>query len=257
MRIKQLAELTGTTVRSVRYYHKVGLLNTPEECDGWRDYTMKHVARVSRIRWLASAGLSLSAIETILDASPQGTTEDLRSTLIQIDNEIARLNEQRRRLASLLGAATQGRTLSPMPKMVAEHYAAMEERATDERTLRAIRAERDFVELAWYRGEMPPVAELLFNPMGSAEAAVALASYGRDLEELDDVGIEQAAAAVVEHMLDTLGEQADAAAQGLTAEDVDRIYDLYGNTSSPGNRRLGEAVRRRLQTALSERKTVR
>ena len=69
MRVAKIAELTGTTVRTVRYYHSLGLLPVPAERGGWRDYELAHVARLSRIRWLVRAGVSLEAVGRILSES--------------------------------------------------------------------------------------------------------------------------------------------------------------------------------------------
>ena len=72
MRVAEIAELTGTTVRTVRYYHSLGLLPIPHERGGWRDYDLGHVARLSRIRWLVQAGVSLETITRVLD-EPEAT----------------------------------------------------------------------------------------------------------------------------------------------------------------------------------------
>ena len=72
MRVAEIAELTGTTVRTVRYYHSLGLLPVPGERGGWRDYDLGHVARLSRIRWLVQAGVSLETIRRVLD-EPEAT----------------------------------------------------------------------------------------------------------------------------------------------------------------------------------------
>lgn len=72
MRVAEIAELTGTTVRTVRYYHSLGLLPVPDERGGWRDYDLGHVARLSRIRWLVQAGVSLETIKRVLD-EPEAT----------------------------------------------------------------------------------------------------------------------------------------------------------------------------------------
>ncbi|MBE6477689.1 MAG: MerR family transcriptional regulator [Propionibacteriaceae bacterium] len=253
MRIRQLAELTGTTVRAVRYYHSVGLLDVPQARGAWRDYTLEHVARVGRIRWLLGAGLSLSAIREVLDAAPANVVDDLRSTLSGIDEQILELQEQRRRLRVLLDASEQGHTLTPMPDAVVAHYAHMEANAPDERTARAIRGERDFVELACYRGEMPEGAELIFAHLDPATTAEALAAYGRDPDAMDDEQIEEAAGRVIARMVTALGERTDTMARELTVGDIDKVYDLFGATSSRGQKKLGEAVRRHLKAALSER----
>ena len=70
MRVAQIARLTGTTVRTVRYYHRLGLLPVPAERGGWRDYELSHAARLSRIRWLTRAGIPLETIARVLDAEP-------------------------------------------------------------------------------------------------------------------------------------------------------------------------------------------
>ena len=47
----------------MRYYHSLGLLPVPAERGGWRDYELAYVVRLSRIRWLVRAGVSLEAVE--------------------------------------------------------------------------------------------------------------------------------------------------------------------------------------------------
>jgi DNA-binding transcriptional MerR regulator len=45
VRVKELADLAGTTVRTVRYHHQIGLLPVPVVRDGSRDYDLVgHVA---------------------------------------------------------------------------------------------------------------------------------------------------------------------------------------------------------------------
>lgn len=67
VRVAEIARLTGTTVRTVRYYHSLGLLPVPPERGGWRDYELAHVARLSRIRWLVQAGVPLAAVGRIIE----------------------------------------------------------------------------------------------------------------------------------------------------------------------------------------------
>jgi len=66
MRVKELADLAETTVRTVRYYHHVGLLPVPPARAGVRDYDLFHLARLLRVRWLAESGLPLVAIREVL-----------------------------------------------------------------------------------------------------------------------------------------------------------------------------------------------
>lgn len=66
MQVKEPAELTGTTVRTIRYDHQVGLRAVQPVRDGRRDYDVSHLARVGRVRWLADSGLPLAQISAAL-----------------------------------------------------------------------------------------------------------------------------------------------------------------------------------------------
>jgi DNA-binding transcriptional MerR regulator len=71
LRIGELAELTGTTPRTIRYYEEIGLLNgTSERIQGkHRCYTQSDVERVREIIRLRDLlGLSLEQLSQLLDA---------------------------------------------------------------------------------------------------------------------------------------------------------------------------------------------
>ncbi|NKE08404.1 MULTISPECIES: MerR family transcriptional regulator [Kocuria] len=76
MKIKDAAELTGTTVRTIRWYHQEGLVPVPENRGGRRDYQLHHVARILRVRWLAQAGLPLSNVRDLLDREDNAGREE-------------------------------------------------------------------------------------------------------------------------------------------------------------------------------------
>ena len=103
MRVAEIAELTGTTVRTVRYYHSLGLLPVPGERGGWRDYDLSHVARLSRIRWLVQAGVSLETIRRVLDESeatgveqpddaPAAETVEARAAAGSVDEDMSTIH---------------------------------------------------------------------------------------------------------------------------------------------------------------------
>ena len=195
MRVAEIAELTGTTVRTVRYYHSLGLLPVPGERGGWRDYDLSHVARLSRIRWLVQAGVSLETIRRVLDeseatgveqpddapaagtvetrAAAGSVVEDLAGALTAVEDHLAEVTRQRDMLAGLLERARTGSTVSPMSPRMAAFFDRLEQAAPDKATRSAVRKERDLTDLACYRGQMPPEAEFLFvdpdpGPFGSA-----------------------------------------------------------------------------------------
>jgi len=60
---RELAELAGTTVKSVRYYRQLGLLEEPERLgDGYKQYELRHLVRLLQITRLTELGFPLSQI---------------------------------------------------------------------------------------------------------------------------------------------------------------------------------------------------
>lgn len=101
MRIGELAELAGVTVRTVRYYHQAGALPEPaRRANGYREYTVDHLATMLRIRQLTGSGLSLAqagaVVADTVSASADGALDDIDRAL---EARIAVLTEQRERLA--------------------------------------------------------------------------------------------------------------------------------------------------------------
>ena len=60
---RELAELTGTTLRTVRHHHEVGLLTEPERrANGYKQYGVAHLVRVLQVKRLTDLGFSLTQI---------------------------------------------------------------------------------------------------------------------------------------------------------------------------------------------------
>lgn len=66
MRIGELARLTETSARSLRYYEREGLITPRRQDNGYRDYDDYLVDRVLQIRGLLDAGLPTRIIKQIL-----------------------------------------------------------------------------------------------------------------------------------------------------------------------------------------------
>ncbi|MFE1100142.1 MerR family transcriptional regulator [Nocardiopsis alba] len=101
MRIGELADLAGVTVRTVRYYHQKDVLPEPvRRANGYREYTVDDLVALVRIRWLTRSGLSLSQAGAIVADSVEVSTD---SVLDEVDEalrlRIVALADQRRRLA--------------------------------------------------------------------------------------------------------------------------------------------------------------
>jgi MerR family transcriptional regulator, repressor of the yfmOP operon len=100
LRIGELAELTGTTPRTIRYWEELGLLGTASEREEGkhRSYTRADVQRVSEIVRLRNLlGLSLEQLSSLLEA--ESARAHLRHELSQTESPA----ERRRILEQLLG----------------------------------------------------------------------------------------------------------------------------------------------------------
>lgn len=94
MRIGELARLSGTSVRSLRYYEQQGLLRPERTAGSQRVYDDDAVERVILIRRLMAAALSTTVIADVLpciDAPPEERTGAL---LTALRREGARLDKQ-------------------------------------------------------------------------------------------------------------------------------------------------------------------
>ncbi|NKY49417.1 MerR family transcriptional regulator [Nocardia vermiculata] len=110
MRIGELADLTGASARSLRYYEQQGLLAPQRTDNGYRTYDRQDAVRVANIKRLLDAGLTLDdvrpalkkgCLDVPLRQSPF-CNEQLSvasDRLTTLDNRIAALQRLRERLA--------------------------------------------------------------------------------------------------------------------------------------------------------------
>ena len=104
LRIGEVAELVGVTTRTIRHYHRVGLLPEVERTDGgYRCYGLEEAVRLLRVRRLAELGMSLDEVADAL-ADEEGT--ELREILVELDGSLAaqeaRIRARREAIAALL-----------------------------------------------------------------------------------------------------------------------------------------------------------
>ena len=98
MRIGQLAEATGTTTKTLRFYEESGLLPPAERlASGYRDYAEDAVGKVAFIHRGQAAGLTLAQIRPIITSRGPGHTRSphvqglLGQRLGELDAQIAEL----------------------------------------------------------------------------------------------------------------------------------------------------------------------
>jgi len=84
MRIGELADRTGASVRSLRYYEEQRLLFSTRSASGQRHYDETSVERVRYLRRLYAAGLSSSTIYQLLPCTdaPSAATSDAAFELL-------------------------------------------------------------------------------------------------------------------------------------------------------------------------------
>ena len=92
---RQLADLAGVTLRSIRHWHDVGLLPQPERrSNGYKQYTARHLVLALRIHRLSALGFGLDDVARMLESEQDGA-ESLRGLRDELDTRIAGLERVR------------------------------------------------------------------------------------------------------------------------------------------------------------------
>lgn len=95
---RHLAELAGTTVKAIRHYHQIGLLDEPERAsNGYKQYGTTHLVRVLQITRMKELGIPLAQIATMGRAD-----EDPEAAIAVLDADLAATIERLQRIRSEL-----------------------------------------------------------------------------------------------------------------------------------------------------------
>jgi DNA-binding transcriptional MerR regulator len=115
MQIGELAKLTNTSTKTIRFYEDSGLLPPPaRSASGYRDYGPEIVDRLRFIHRGQAAGLTLQKVRQILaihdggDAPCGHVRQLLNVRLDQVRGQIAELVALEEHLQSLLDRASRG-----------------------------------------------------------------------------------------------------------------------------------------------------
>lgn len=99
---RELAELAGTTVKTIRHYHQVGLLEEPErKSNGYKQYQVRHLVSLLRIRRLVELGVPLSDVGEVR-AGGGSTPAALRELDAELAASIERQQKARSDIAAIL-----------------------------------------------------------------------------------------------------------------------------------------------------------
>jgi DNA-binding transcriptional MerR regulator len=187
MRIGELAAAVGVSTRTIRHYHRVGLLPEPaREANGYRSYGLRDLLRLTRARRLVELGLSL---EEAADAVADDEGRELVEILADVDADLARqeaeIRRRRQRLAELLARARDGRldadhAVSPA---TADLIARIGEAFPDSPTARR---DREYLALLDGQVDMTEVAERFGRVLADAQALARTTELYRRFDELAD-----------------------------------------------------------------------
>lgn len=96
---REIAEITGTSVKAVRYYHQIGLLEEPDRAlNGYKQYEVRHLSRLLHIKRLTDLGVPLAQVEEV---TGDGTHA---SVFRAVDAELAKTVERLQAIRSELSA---------------------------------------------------------------------------------------------------------------------------------------------------------
>lgn len=191
MRIGEIAELAGVTTRTVRHYHRIGLLPEPmRRPNGYRAYELRDAVRLVRIRRLVQLGLNL---DEVLDALADDDGRELREILIGLHGDLlaqeARLRAQRERIELLLADAGD---LSASPELTETMSALSRVAGTDHPSLERERMVLHLLEpLAQARA--PEFWHTYQSVLADPELAEPLLEAMRRFEQLADLAPEDPA----------------------------------------------------------------
>lgn len=108
MRIGTLADMAGTTPKTIRFYEQAGLLPEPARtASGYRDYGPQIAGRIGFIKQAQAAGLTLAEIRGILTVRDTGhapcahVAALIDQHLVQLDIRITELTQTKANLQSL------------------------------------------------------------------------------------------------------------------------------------------------------------
>jgi MerR family transcriptional regulator, copper efflux regulator len=113
--IGEIAELTGMTTKTLRFYEEQGVLTPARRAaNGYREYDADSVARLDFIARARTAGLSIAQIRDILALCEPGQAtcfrvrEVLADQLAELDQKILELSALRKAVAASLDAVASG-----------------------------------------------------------------------------------------------------------------------------------------------------
>lgn len=110
LQIGAVAEVTGFSIHTIRYYEQLNLIRKPSRSQGgFRLYSHETVEKILFIKKAQSFGLTLSEIKEIMVCGNKGlepcctiVTKIFENKILEFENKISALQKAKKRLKSLL-----------------------------------------------------------------------------------------------------------------------------------------------------------
>lgn len=101
MQIKELSQATGVDVETIRYYEKQGLLPEPARREnGYRDYAVAHLERLSFIRHCRALDMPLADVSRLL-GFVDAPAEHFGEVDLLVDEQLARVRARLKSMRAL------------------------------------------------------------------------------------------------------------------------------------------------------------
>ncbi|MEU6096193.1 MerR family transcriptional regulator [Streptomyces sp. NPDC047079] len=245
--IGRAAAFVGVTVKTVRHYHKLGLVAEPErDSSGYRRYGSGELLQLVQVRALAAAGVPLAEIGPMLDADAArfgAALADVERQLTERIDELVARRDTLHRLADGDRALLPDRACAVLDRMPGLGFGPD-----------YVAAQREALVLA--RALAPEGFDGFLNRLEHGlddPEYVDLAKRGREAEtwEPDDPRIEELATAMADHYLANPALQVDHAGLQAWAK-ASAQYKLINNhreDQAPVAARLTALTEARLRAA--------
>ncbi len=240
--IGQLASYAGVTIRAVRHYHQIGLLQEPErDASGYRTYDAVAVVRLIRIRTLAEAGVPLARVRELLDADPETFAAATAEIDRQLRAQIRALQEHRRRIAQL----GTGDSLA-LPTEVVDYLDRLRATGAPEAV---IEPERDawILMAARWPEAIPAIMADKVAQLANPKVARLYQLIGRIAENWDDEELLRETADLMSELLEHAAASGELDQQDEHMPDAAFVglMDSYADASHPVVARLRELIAER------------
>lgn len=120
MKAMELSRLTGTSVHTIRYYERIGLLKARRNrSNGYHEFSAEHGELIAFIRRMRGVGLSLAEIRAFIKATGNGHSicpnvgEIVRRVLPDVERDIVELVALRKRMKHFMRSSRRHRHGTP------------------------------------------------------------------------------------------------------------------------------------------------